>query len=125
VHVDPDPSAAGQPGSSRIAPKAGRSAKKRKFYIVTYTVATRATGFKLLNGRTLFHGGPPIFVPPPGRRGFRDYPETPVFLCDARLGRTNRDFEEYCGYWFISDRMKAVLEAFDPSAFAFLKCKLD
>jgi hypothetical protein len=112
------------PGSSRTTPGTGRSAKKRKFYMVSYTMATRASGFKLLNARTLFQGGPPIFVPPPGERGFRAYPETPLFLCDARLGRTNRDFEEYCGYWFISDRMKVVLKRLDPAAFAFLKCKV-
>jgi hypothetical protein len=94
------------------------------FYIMTGTTTARASGFKLLNERTLFHGGPPIFAPPPGRRGFRDYPEPPVFLADARLGRIDREFEEYCGYWFVSDRMKAILEGVDPEAFAFLKCKV-
>jgi Protein of unknown function (DUF1629) len=113
-----------QPSSSRAAPRAGRPAKSRKFYIVARSRGTRGSGFELLNDRALFQGGPPIFVPPPGRRGFRDYPETPVFLSDARLGRTDRDFEEYCGYWFISDRTKAVLDRVDSAAFAFLKCRV-
>jgi hypothetical protein len=38
--------------------------------------------FKLQNGETLFHRGPPIFVPPDGRRGFRNYPDVPVFVSD-------------------------------------------
>jgi uncharacterized protein DUF1629 len=86
--------------------------------------STRAGGFKLLNGETLFHGGPGIFVPPPGRRGFRNYSVMPVFLCDKRLGRIDRDFEEYCGYWLITDRMKTILERVDPEGFSFLKCKI-
>jgi hypothetical protein len=45
-----------------------------------------------------------------------------VFLSDPKLGRTYRDFEGYSGYWFISDRMKSVLEKIDKEAFAFLRC---
>jgi hypothetical protein len=100
------------------------SAKKRKFYYVTTARATRGTGFRLLNGPELFRGGPSIFVPPPGRRGFRSYSETPIFLSDSRLGRIHRDFEINTGYWFISDRTKTVIESVDPLAFAFLKCKV-
>jgi hypothetical protein len=115
---------ASRPSSSRAVRGTRRTAKRRTFYIMTGTTTARASGFKLLNERRLFHGGPAIFVPPPGRRGFRDYPELPVFLSDVRLGRNDRDFEEDCEYWFISDRMKAVLESVDPEAFAFLKCKV-
>jgi hypothetical protein len=100
------------------------SAKKRKYYFVTTGRAAKGTGYRLLNGSELFGGGPPIFVPPPGQRGFRNYPETPVFLADARLGRIHRDFEINTGYWFISDRMKTVIESVDPEAFASLKCKV-
>jgi hypothetical protein len=124
VHASLAAAAVGRTGTPRKTSATGRSAKMRKFYIVSYTRATRASGFELLNGRALFQGGPPIFVPPPGHRGFRDYPETPVFLSDPRLGRIDRDFEEYCGYWFISDRMKAVLERVDAPAFTFFKCKV-
>jgi hypothetical protein len=120
AHVEMVAAAPSRPDSSRTALGAGRAPKKRKFYIVTHSTVSRASGFELLNERTLL----PFLEPPPGRRGFRDYPEAPVFLCDARVGRTNRDFEEYCGYWFISDRMKEVLERFDSAAFAFLKCKV-
>jgi hypothetical protein len=60
----------------------------------------------------------------PGRRGFRKFSATPVFLADPRLGRTERDFEIYAGYWFISGRMKAIVEGVDPDSFAFLQCRL-
>jgi len=113
-----------RPDLSGRKPLGGHRAKKRKFYIMTRMVVSRASGFELLNERTLFQGGPPIFTSPPGRRGFREYPEVPVFLSDSRLGRTHRDFEEYHGYWFISDRMKSVLECVDPTAFEFLKCSV-
>jgi len=98
--------------------------KKKKFYFVTTARATKGTGYRLLNGSELFREGPPIFVPPPGRRGFRSYRETPVFLCNPRLGRIDRDFEIDTGYWFISDRMKRAIEDVDPEAFAFLKCEV-
>ena len=110
--------------SSRPPSQRQRPAEARKFYLVRHRVVSNASGFKLQNGKTLFHGGPPIFVPPDGRRGFRDYPDVPVFISDKRLGRIHWDFEEYCGYWFISDRMKTVLERLDPEAFAFLKCRV-
>src|SRR5262249_61441024 len=95
-----------QPNSSSATPKARRPAKKRKFYIMTGVISTRGGGLELLNGETLFHGGPPIFVPPPGRRGFRDYPVAPLFLSDKKLGRTAWDFEGFCGYWLISHSSK-------------------
>jgi len=117
--------ATGQPSSSGATPKVRRPAKKQKFYIMTGVISTRGGGLELLNGETLFHGGPPIFVPPLGRRGFRDYPVAPLFLSDKKLGRTDWDFEGYCGYWLISDRMKIVLERVDPGAFAFLKCRVE
>jgi len=99
-----------------------RVIKKRKFYAVGYKIATRVSGFHLLNGDNLFKGGPPTFLPPLGQRGFSDYPERPVFLSDAKLGRLHWDIEEYSGYWLISDRMKSVLQGADPEAFAFLQC---
>jgi hypothetical protein len=114
-----------EPNSSNGTQKSWRYATKRKFYVVTGVISTRGGGLELLNGETLFHGNPPIFVPPPGRRGFRDYPVAPVFLSDKKLGRTDWDFEGYCGYWLISDRMKIVLERVDPEAFAFLKCRVE
>jgi Protein of unknown function (DUF1629) len=97
--------------------------RKRKFYWVDPRFASRASGFELLNGERLFKDGAIILAPPSGQWcGFRDYPERPVFLSDAKRGRIHRDFEVYCGYWFISERMKSVLQGVDPEAFAFLQC---
>jgi hypothetical protein len=100
------------------------SAPKTAFYSVVTARGSRGTGFRLLNGPELFRDGLLVFAPSPGRRGFRNFPETPVFLADPRLGRIERDFEINGGYWFISDRMKATVEGIDPDAFAFLQCKL-
>jgi Protein of unknown function (DUF1629) len=97
--------------------------RKRKFYEVDRRVASRASGFELLNGERLFKDGAIILAPPWGQWcGFRDYPERPVFLSDAKRGRVHWDFEVYCGYWFISERMKSVLQDVDPEAFAYLQC---
>jgi hypothetical protein len=60
--------------------------------------------------------------PPPGRRGFRDYPEAPCFLFDKGVGRLPQDLEEVGNYWLVSDRTKSVFEAVDPAGFAFLAC---
>src|SRR5688572_20513977 len=84
----------GQPNPSRTKPKTRQAAKKRKFYIVTGVISTKGGGLELLNEEALFHGGPPIFVPPQGRRGFRNYPVAPLFVADKRLGRIDWDFEE-------------------------------
>jgi hypothetical protein len=84
--------------------RVGSASKRRKgkFYVMEVAPASDFR-YDLLNDQTLFSGGPPIFVPPPGQRGFRNYPETPVFRFD---GRITCDFELYSFYWFISDRMK-------------------
>jgi hypothetical protein len=122
----------GKGGSLAAVPRSGSGAggptrsgaKKREFYIVRGRCASRASGFDFLNGDRLFKGGPPALLPPLGRRGFRDYPERPVFLADPKIGRTHRDFEGYSGYWFISAQMKSVLQEVDPRAFAFLECDI-
>ncbi|MGJ5029085.1 imm11 family protein [Bradyrhizobium sp. HKCCYLS2038] len=100
------------------------AAKKRKFCTIRGRTASRASGFEVLNGQALFLTGPRTFLPPLGRRGFRDYPERPVFMADARIGRLHRDFEEYSGYWFVSVKMKRVLQDIDPEAFEFLECEV-
>jgi hypothetical protein len=102
---------------------AGRARKKRRFYIVYPKVTGRGLGYRLLNADTLLVDGAAIITPLPGRRGFRNYPETPVFLADPKDGPIDWDFRTYSAYWLISDAMKAVLESVDPAAFAFLKCK--
>jgi hypothetical protein len=107
-----------RPGSSK-SPRAP-SKRQRKHYIVE-PLPARDFYYSLLNKERLFAGGPPFFMLPEGRRGFRDYPEMPVFLFS---GKSSRDFELFSFYWFISDRMKNVLERVDPEAFVFLKCKV-
>jgi Protein of unknown function (DUF1629) len=110
------------------APQASRKSaapKKRKIYLVRATRTTREPGWDIVNEESLFRGGPPLFMPPDGKRGFRDYPETPVFLFDSRRGRRPvRDLEEICDYWLLSDRVKGVFESVDPEAFEFLQCKV-
>lgn len=111
-------------GTSRATGSAHQG-RKRKLYMVTKRSSGGVFGYELSNNQTLFSGGPCIFLPPPGNRGFRNYPEMPVFIAGGKRGqRTGRDFEQYSVYWFISDRMKAVLERVDPGAFAFLKCRV-
>ena len=100
----------------------GRAPRKRKFFIVDASTASRASGFELTNGANLFTRGPPILCPPDGRRGFRDYPELPVFVADPKRGRLHWDLEVYSGYWFVSEQMKSVLQTVDPGAFTFLQC---
>jgi hypothetical protein len=105
------------------ATSARRGLKVRGFHIVTMSKrGPGGSGFRLLNEERIFEGGPPTFVPPPARRGFREYPERPVFSCDAKLGHIHWDFVGISGYWFISQKMKSVIEAIDPEAFAFLQC---
>ena len=65
-----------------------------------------------------------IITTPHEKRGFRQYPVPPLFICNPRKGRVHWDFEEYMDDWFISERMKAVLESLDADAFAFLKCDI-
>lgn len=107
-----------RPGLSKSPP--APSKRRRKFYIVEPLPAADFY-YSLSNKQALFAGGPPFFMLPEGGRGFRDYPEIPVFLF---YGKTSRDFELFSFYWFISDRMKTVLERVDPEAFVFLKCKV-
>lgn len=98
-------------GASRTA------LKKRKFFIVHARILVRPT-YYLVGGPSLISAG---FAPLPEERGFCDASRIPTFVFE---GKTERDFEEYGGYWLISDRMKRFLERLDPKAFAFLKCKI-
>lgn len=121
--IHASPARDSEPKSAGAETSARDRRKKRIFYRVHRRVVSRASGFRPLNEERLFKDGPHTFMPPPAQWcGFRQYPERPVFLSDAKLGRTHRDFEVYSGYWFISDRMKSVLQGVDPEAFAFLQC---
>ena len=104
------------------------TARSRKFYKVSCRVRSRAGRYALLNGDRLFPENPwgapaqnPSAFLRPGVP-LQDFPEAPVFLADAKLGPIHWDFEVDTGYWFISDKMKTVLQAVDPEAFAFLQC---
>lgn len=102
----------------------GRQTLLRKFHIMTTRVASNASGYELANKAALFPKPPPILTPPDGARGFRDYPEPPLFVADARKGRLHWDLEEYSDYWFVSERMKSLLQALDRDAFVFLPCEM-
>ena len=110
-----------------------RKPKARKFYIISYGFAHKLADFEVENldallatSRALY---PPLSLgasalyPPPGRRGFPDYPEKPrVAIGKRRNGPPPSDIELYHSYWLISDRLKSVFEAVDPPAFAFQAC---
>jgi Protein of unknown function (DUF1629) len=104
---------------------AGRTPKSipRSFFLVTPNWRFRTTaGFAFENESALLLKGQITLRPEPGRRGFPDYPEPPRIVIDPKLGRHPSDFEEYSGYWLISDRLKEVLEAVDSEGCAFVKC---
>lgn len=77
---------------------------------------SRASGYELQNPPTVFF--------PLKQRGLSHYPKVPVFRADPRRGRLHWDLEILADYWFVSDRMKSVIERVDPAAFAFLRCKV-
>ena len=58
----------------------------RRFYIMTTRTAPRGSGFELANRAALFRKPEVMMMPPPGRRGFRNYPEPPLFVADAKKG---------------------------------------
>jgi Protein of unknown function (DUF1629) len=103
--------------------------RRREFYKVGCSVRSRAGRYTLLNGDRLFPGYGRPDATPAKRSAFlkpgvslQDFPEAPVFLADEKVGPIHWDFEIDTGYWFISDKMKSILQALDPEAFAFLEC---
>src|SRR5262245_33669829 len=97
----------------------------RRFYEMTTRTTSGVDGFELANEDALFQKPDVMMLPPPGRRGFRDYPEPPLFIADARKGRLHWDLERPIPYyWLITERMKSLLETLDGEAFAFLQCKV-
>jgi hypothetical protein len=112
------------PDQAVKATKRVRKSKARKFFVMDRDYrASRAPGYRIENKTKLLLGRRTL-GPDPGRRGFPNYPEAPRVLFDKKLGRSPRDLEECSDYWLISDRMKAVLEATDAEAFAFVKCEV-
>jgi len=98
--------------------------KLMKFWRVDCRMFSRSVGFEMLNEDTLIKGtGLIIVAPPPGKRGFHDFPEAPKLLIDKRLGRPLRDMEIYTHYWLISPAAKSLFESLAKDAFAFCKCE--
>jgi hypothetical protein len=99
-----------------------RQHKPRARYLMTFDYGKGGNPGFLLENRLSLAPDEKALRPPPGRRGFRDYPEVPRFLFDKKLGRSPRDLEQSGNYWLVSDRTKSVFEAVDPAGFAFLAC---
>jgi Immunity protein family (Imm11) len=105
------------------ASKRARKPKARKFYVIGPSLrAGGASGYVIENEAKLLQGQ--LFLgPPPGRRGFPDYPEPPRLRIDKKLGsRPPGELQVYGEYWLVSDPMKTTLEAADRDACAFMKC---
>ena len=100
-----------------------RKPRERKFFVVDGQTASRASGFEVLNGDKLISGGVAAFLPAPGLP-FREYLEQPLFLADEKRGRIHRDLEIHSGFWFISEKMRSVLQAVDPEAFSLIECSI-
>lgn len=106
--------------SSNKTNKRGR--KARKFYIVSYSMLHKRADFEVENLQALLMGAPSL-RPPQGRRGFPVYPEKPRIVIGKRQsGPLPSDIELYHFYWLISDLLKFIFEAVDPSAFVFQEC---
>jgi tetratricopeptide (TPR) repeat protein len=96
----------------------------RRFYIITKRTASRAAGFELTNGAALFRKPDVMMMPPPGRRGFREYPELPLFVADKKR-RLHWDLDRVVPYyWLVTAKMKSLMEALDREAFEFLQCRV-
>ncbi|MGY8666473.1 DUF1629 domain-containing protein [Bradyrhizobium sp. UFLA05-109] len=98
-----------QPNSIPRRPRA----RKRKFYVIgpDYRVGGKP-GFRLEDNNILPRGH--YHLPP--------FDKPPRFVFDKRAGDLPRDLESYYGFWLVSDRTKAVLEAVDPKGFSFALC---
>jgi hypothetical protein len=110
---------------SGMVEKRGAEPNERKFYFMSHDFARGGPpGFKLENEETLKNGRRSI-ANAPRKPGFPDFPDTPRFLFDKRLGREPRDLEEYDAYWVVSQSMKQILETADSDGVAFLKCGVE
>jgi hypothetical protein len=99
-----------------------RQRKPRTRYDMTFDYNRRGKPGFLLENLLSLAPDEKALLSPPGRRGFRDYPEVPRFLFDKKVGRLPRDLELFHDFWLVSNRTKSVFEAVDSAAFAFLAC---
>jgi hypothetical protein len=106
---------------------------KRKFHKISWSFLHARADFEvenldvLLSSSPKYPGGTGIgaLYPPPGRRGFPEYPEKPhVVIGKRRKGPPPSDIELFHSYWLVSDRLKLLFESVDPSAFAFQACNV-
>jgi hypothetical protein len=100
---------------------------KRRFHIISWSFHHALADFEIENLDVLLLSSPRIgaLYPPPGRRGFPEYPEKPhVVIGKRRKGPPPSDIELFHSYWLVSDRLKLLFESVDPSAFAFQACNI-
>jgi hypothetical protein len=94
--------------------------KTRRFYTISWGYHA-LPDFEVENQSTLTTTG--SLDPPPGRRGFPEYPEKPrVVIGRRKKGPPPNDIELWSSYWFVSDRLKVLFQSVDPLAFAFQPC---
>jgi Protein of unknown function (DUF1629) len=112
--------------------KPGR-ARIRRFYTISWSYFHGKADFEVENLDVLLKTFRDLFptceygigamYPPPGQRGFLDYPEKPrVVIGRKRKGPPPSDIELYHSYWLVSDRLKRLFESIDPAAVAFQAC---
>jgi hypothetical protein len=100
-----------------------RTAKARRFYIVTFSYSGERRANWEVNNLNVLSPGNGVLLPPEGRRGFPDYLEKPHLMIGKRkVGHPPRDMEEFHSYWLISYPLKVLFESIDPQAFAFQSC---
>lgn len=58
----------------------------------------------------------------PKARGFGNTDVRPLFQLGVGPGRLPRDLEMFGNYWFVSDKLKSLLERLDPAGVEFIPC---
>jgi len=88
-------------------------ARRRKFYKIgpDYRVGGRP-GFRLEDDSILPRDG----------HHLPHLADPPRLVFDKRAGDLPYDLEDYFGFWLVSDRTKAVMEAVDPKGVSFVLC---
>lgn len=102
--------------------KRARTGKIRKFYGMGPNPCIGGKGGWIVENEPVLLMGRFVLGPPPGQRGFPQFPELPRLVFDKKLGRPPRDVEQFHDYWLVSDRMKAILQRIDPDGVAFVQC---
>ncbi len=104
--------------------KSGRSIKKRRiFYVFGPDVTGGGPGHGLFFENEDKLRTPPRLIVRPRDGGFPALSEKPRIVFDRKRGKPPRDLEGgMSGYWFVSERLKQVLEKADPEGFSFVEC---